>query len=394
MSEPVEIQKTIEPVPASSLSSSESSAASVAVLPREWLTLLGLSTLPVICVLACCLGSGKASLQTWASRSDLMYSVAVTEHIVTGDRPENRWAERLFPGWPILCIPAAISGYPLAGAVGLAAVFASAVPFLVLWLTRSLPIAYAAAVFPPVWILQSTMGMSEPAYLAFVVAAIAFAVSGRVSLAAVLMGLAALIRPTALFPWCAVLVHLLITSAGPRKVATWVLLSGFIAGAVIPLNVYLYDEPFRQLNQYLTLPNLREDAQAAGLAVRGAGHFGWPFQALLETPLLVHVPTWKIGYVWFHVVLVVVASTRVFWFKSLDAVSGIAAVWAVANSLFIVCAGPYWGFHSFDRYCLWAMPAYLVLIQKWLPSNRFVYMACAVFSTVAVICVKWNQLTG
>jgi hypothetical protein len=32
--------------------------------------------------------------------------------------------------------------------------------------------------------------------------------------------------------------------------------------------------------------------------------------------------------------------------------------WAAPDTAFIVCGGPYWGFHSFDRYAVWALPAY------------------------------------
>jgi hypothetical protein len=239
--------------------------------------------------------------------------------------------------------------------------------------------------------------MSEPAYLFYIVASLVLVNSKHVTSAALLMGFAAAIRPTALLPWLAVLFELCKSKSSKGTLARWIGWSGLVAGMTIPLNIHLYGAPFRQLERYSTLPNVGAEAIAAGLDKAGAGHFGPPFRALIETPLRVHVPAWKIVFIYGHLAVVLLAcreSLRCRDLKSRTRIWRVCAMWAVLNTAFIVSTGPYWGFHAFDRYCLWAMPAYLVLLQRYLPRRFSVWVMIAICSTGLAVAARWNALTA
>jgi hypothetical protein len=335
----------------------------------------------------------RCPLETWLSSSDAPSYIAVSTLIIHGVRSHNPWDERVFLGWPLMISLARAAIPAEAACVLLAVACAAAVPLLVYWYTRDINIAIVGAVISPTWILQTSLGMSEPAYLCVILAALVLVNAGNVTGGALLMGLAATIRPTALFPWLAVLFDLWKTGSPKRTVARWIALSGLVAGMTVPLNVYLYGVPFRQLEGYSTLPNVGKGVLASGLACEGAGHFGFPFRALVETPLRVHVPLWKVGFIYGHLAVVLLAcgeSLRTRNSASRTRIWRVSAVWALLNTAFVVCAGPYWGFHSFDRYCLWALPAYLVLLSRRLPRRLWMWIAIGICSTGLALSARWN----
>jgi hypothetical protein len=88
-------------------------------------------------------------------------------------------------------------------------------------------------------------------------------------------------------------------------------------------------------------------------------YFAVPFQALIETPFKIPTPLWKILFIYAHVVAAITATIILFRRCRRSDLTFIFALWALANTIFIVSTGTYWGFHSFDRYFVWALPAYL-----------------------------------
>ncbi|MEQ1885613.1 MAG: hypothetical protein ABL967_11170 [Bryobacteraceae bacterium] len=301
---------------------------------------------------------------------------------MSGTATGSAWDERVFPGWALLITPWNLVGSLDAGIIVMAALFGALVPFVVLRLTNDEGVAFASSVLPPVWIMQSSLGMSEPAYLFFVLAAILFAIRGNVTLGGILMGFAALIRPTALFPWLGVFVYLLATSDNRRLIIKWVFWSGLVASLTLAINFALYGAPFRQLQQYANLPNISESAQVSGLSSGGYGHLGFPFKALVLTPFFLQVPLWKVFYIWGNAIFVLWASVRAYTSWKSGGLSTVFAIWAITNTAFIVSTGPYWGFHSFDRYALWAMPAYLYFFREFLPKQTSRWVAIATLSTL------------
>jgi hypothetical protein len=137
----------------------------------------------------------------------------------------------------------------------------------------------------------------------------------------------------------------------------------------------MYGDPLHQLHAYEALPNVGEAAGA--LAARGysSGHWGWPFLHLVATPTWVEVPAWKVAFIAGHVAAVLAACSIGVMGWGRSALSDVMTVWAVGNTVLIVSAGPYWGFHSFDRYAVWALPAYGYLLTSALPRSRPVWAA-------------------
>jgi hypothetical protein len=349
--------------------------------------------LPSIAILIVVFGIYRVRLDLWLGVADTSSYIAVAHHFVTGQRSANEWDERVFPGWSLLLTPFSLLGIAGPGAVALSTAFGALVPYLVWILTRDARTALGCAVLLPVWLLQSTLGMSEPSYLAAILIGLIALMRGQTAAGALMIGFAGLIRPTAAFAWAA---GGLVLWRGRqwRKLVLWSAVSALVVSLIVPLNLKLYGEPLRQTKLYNSLPNIGNEAREAGISEGKFGHLGIPFKALVETPILVRVPKWKIFYVWAHVVMILGACWFAFRHINGSDLDQVLSVWALLNSAFIVSTGPYWGFHSFDRYCLWAMPAYMFLLRPYLPNARWIWYTVAVLSTLIALAARWKLMRG
>lgn len=297
---------------------------------------------------------------------------------------------RAFPGWPVFMAAATeLAPEPLA-VLGLTLLLGAVVPVAVYFLSGCERLSLAVALLPPVWLLSSAYPMAEPLLLAAGAGALVAASSGAWLWAGFLGGLACVTKPYAVFlalglAWAA--------WRGPSATPAPLRLGKVFLGSLLPVvaaaslcvlrfgvvapQLAVYSAPLDQLN----IP--AEAAQRLGAAV---GHWDWPGKALVLTPLRLSVPAWKIGYIFLHVVAAValtVRGARRGWTSGIPWQQG-AAIWLLGNTAASFCAGPYWGFHSFDRYVSWAWPAAALLNRDLFVSRRWLALAGALsFSAAA-----------
>jgi hypothetical protein len=186
----------------------------------------------------------------------------------------------------------------------------------------------------------------------------------------VIIGLAAIVRPTALFPWIGMFL-VLYSEKSWQKMFIFSLTSGLTVCLLFIFNEHFYNDILRQFHSYSTLPNVSK-AVLDNLKTEGEGsHFGWPFVNLVKATFILTPPIWKIAFVWAHVIAIfvsiIIAIKNKLYQNSLEK---IFFVWAFLNSLFIFSTGEFWAFYSFDRYFIWALPAYLFLIKDRVKFNK------------------------
>jgi hypothetical protein len=348
-------------------------------------SLVVVSAVPRAAILACVLLVWGASLAHWFLTSDAPSYVAVARSISTGTRVTSAWDERVFPGWPLTFVASGLVCPFEWGCLWVGVALACLLPWLVWRATDSWKLALLSAYFTPTWLLHSCNGMSEPALLVYVVGSLVLYRARRLVPASALIGLAMLTRPTALFAWAG-MAYCLAAGKRWRQLIIYVTVSGAVAGTLLPLNLWLYGDPFRQVRAYSNLPNISEEAKARlGAGQPAYGHLDLPFRSLVRATWLLRPPAWKVAYVWLHVAAALAACAVAAWTRPAHDVGRVMACWAWLNTAFIVCAGPYWGFHSFDRYWVWAMPAYFYFLQAVVPSRRAAHALLLVLATAAVL---------
>lgn len=308
------------------------------------------------------------------------------------------YASRVFPGWPALVAVAALLVPLDAAMVALSLACAGLLPVLCWRMTGCAAAAWLLVFAPPAWLLASTHPIAEPAFLLASLAALAAAQRSRWLGAGLLAGAACVIKPYGCFVVAGLLAATLV--AGPRAWSRP--LQVLAAAAVLPaallvLNVRLFGDPLHQFHVYgAALSALNLPADVAAKLHAPHGHWGVPFRALIETPLVVGAPAWKTLYIFAHVpVLAVLVLRGLRRARRADetarAWQTAAAVWAALNALAIVCGGPYWGFHSFDRYFVWAWPALLLLNADLLARRDWLVWPLSAASVAATAFALLNK---
>lgn len=346
-------------------------------MPIAGLLLAGVSIR--VLVVGALLLSG-ATIPALLRLSDGAAYAAVARMFVTGVRPDTL-PDGVFPGWPALvALPGWIVGYDAAALWG-GVLCAAVVPVLVDRLTGDRPLAWLLAVAPPTWLMHSMLGMSEPAALALVLGALLGFQAGRSTLASTLVTAALLMRPHALAAWLA-LAFAFWRDRDLGGLARHGAVAALVGGLTLVWNQAYYGDALYQLHTYETLTNYSNAEAVLAAHGVGPGHWGAPFRHLVMTPIWIPVPPWKVVFIWAHVAAVLGASAIgvARWGRS--RLHDLFTVWAVMNTAFIVCAGPYWGFHSFDRYTVWALPAYAFLLRQVVPGRPRLLAAAGAVSTV------------
>jgi hypothetical protein len=275
---------------------------------------------------------------------------------------------RVFPGWPLaygwllLLAPAPVVIF------GATVACAAAVPVAAYALTRCRATALALLCLPPAWLLATVHPIAEAFYLLTGLLALIAWRTGRLALSGFAVAAMVASKPYGAF------LLLPLALAASRAPGRWSLSAGLrflwpvalVGGACAALNHLLYRDVLRQLHVYASpLASLNlAGVDAQGLA-GASGHWSWPLQALVQTPRFVPVPLWKLVYIYGHVLALAVLFFRPAWqlwrTRSADPLTLVLLAWFAGNSAAILCGGPYWGFHSFDRYFLWSWPAALLL---------------------------------
>lgn len=284
---------------------------------------------------------------------------------------------RAFPLWPMVLYPPIKLGAPVFLVVGLSSALAAAACVVLFVITRNLPAALLLAVAPPPWVLATLSPMSEGLFILLGLLA-AWRVQQQAYVSAgVFAGLMIVAKPYGI-AWVLAGFLILLAAQGDRLGRLSSYCFGVLAGGapLVIFNLIVYGDIFQQVRVYggsLAAINVSPtDLQAIGDAT---GHWGWPLQHLILTPLRVSTPLWKILYVAAHVVAVLallpLAVLR-FW-RTRDEVQvlNFLGLAFAANAALALCAGPYWGFHSFDRYVSWAAPGAITLLAAAMPNRHW-----------------------
>lgn len=311
---------------------------------------------------------------------------------------------RVFPFWP-LC-------ESLLLAIGLSA---HSIQIATLLLTLALPWMYwrsggrptcalILALCPPAWLLSSIVPMSEAVYLLLGVTLVLCVVHGRFGWAGVAAGAMIATRPFGIawaFP--------LICAAGWQSLQSrqWQPLVrtslGCVAGFIpfFATNLWLYGELFRQVRIYSApLDTLNLDPARYQALGQPKGHWGVPFEHVLMTPWRVTVPLWKTAYVYAHLAALLlllptaIKSLAKGWHDSRSCARWILIASFVLNSALIVSTGPYWGFHSFDRYFVWGLPGACAAFETFPASRSWRWSLLLVIPSVALAALAIVQRSG
>ena len=274
---------------------------------------------------------------------------------------------RVFPGWPAVfgdllwLLPE-----PLA-ALGLAILMAAIVPVVFYVLTRAWPAACALVWLPPAWLLASVHPISESLYLLLGLGALWCWQRDRLAWAGALAGVMCATKPYGVFLAVAVgagvACHAGVWSW--RRLARYAIPVALVGAGCVLLNVALYGDALRQLHVYAS-PLKELNLLSPPDSLRDAsGHWSWPLKALIVTPWLTKWPLWKLVYIYGNAVAFLILLARPtlrFWRShSLSPLEFVLWVWLAGNTAASCSGGPYWGFASFDRYVIWALPAAIAL---------------------------------
>lgn len=324
--------------------------------------------------------SGATSVLERLQQSDGAAYAALARQFMTGVRAENL-PDGVFPGWPaFVALPGAVVGYDEACLWG-AVLCAAFVPLLFERLTGDRPLAWLLIVAPPTWLMHSMLGMSEPAVLALLVGGLLAFSRDRPRLASLLVSAALVLRPHALAAWLA-LAYGFRRRRDVRGLAWHAGVAAATGMLVLVWNHAYFGDALYQLHTYQRLTNYGDAEAALAQHGAGAGHWGLPFVHLIVTPFWVAVPLWKVVFIWTHAAATLVACVAGVRRWGSGELHDVLTIWALLNTALIVCAGPYWGFHSFDRYTVWALPAYAWLLRPLLPAPGRLWAVAGVLSAV------------
>lgn len=271
--------------------------------------------------------------------------------------------QRVFIGYPALIAALGAIGVSIPyAALALNWVASGAAAALTAVLFDDWRLGWAMVLLTPSYLMYSTTVMSEPTLLALTVAGLVIARRESPGMGGVLLGAAGLVRPMA----CFAVVGQAATMMG-AKVRSVVILC--VTAAVVVFAGYF------ALHQWTGTPLFGARVYATDARAYGGHLFGLPFESLIMTPMRQHVASWKIVYIWLHVLVTLVACGLLVteMRRAVETVdqrnAQLCAAWLVANTVFVLCIGSIWGFHEFHRFILPALPPLLWVFRRWYPRR-------------------------
>ena len=354
----------------------ELSAAEHAPSGRD-LVVIGLTTLAVrIALFVAATQIAGWSLTTFANLHDGPSYLRVAAGMLDPSAVVAHIDRRVFIGYPTLIALLGLAGVPLTiAALGVSWLSSGAAAVLSALLFRDRRIGWAMAIVPPSFLTYSTLAMSEASLLALVAVGMYCVVRRDALVAGALaLGFAGLVRPVACFAVLALLAAFAYRRQWRKAIVVALITAAVVAVGFGSLRVWRGD----------ALEGVK--IYANNKHTFGGQLLAWPFESLIMTPLRSSVPLWKIGYVWAYVaavcggcLLAVRALRRPASARARDE-SLVAAVWLIANTLFVLSMGSVWGFHYFDRHILAALPPLLWAYQVYYPRRIGVWVVSGALS--------------
>ncbi len=287
---------------------------------------------------------------------------------------------RFFPGYPLMIAGLRLLGVPLAAAALLPSwLAAGAVAVLCARYFGDRRIGWAMAALTPSYVFSGSLICSEVMCLLFSMAGLAFVRQERRVIAGVAFGLGGLFRPVAVFALLGVAVADLRERRLGRAVLT-VALSGLTVAAGLAAVRWRFGDALMSLRQY-------QDPNVA----YGDHLITWPFHSMITIPLTSQVPAWKLAFVGVHLAAVLggcVLAVREMWQAAAAPerrLATLAGVWLLANTLYVVSIGGFWGFHDFPRFLIPALPPLFYAWRRFLPVRRWVWLPVGALSVILSI---------
>jgi 4-amino-4-deoxy-L-arabinose transferase-like glycosyltransferase len=298
---------------------------------------------------------------------------------------------RFFPGYPMLIAGLHFLGMPLAAAALLPSwLAAGAVAVLCALYFGDRRIGWAMAALTPSYVFSGSLICSEVMCLLFSMTGLVLARRERMIyawIAGVAFGLGGLFRPVAVFA----LLGVALADLWERRLGRAVLmtaLSGLTVAAGLAAVHWRFGDALMSLRQYQD-PNM----------AYGDHLITWPFRSLITIPLTSQVPAWKLAFVGVHLAAVLggcVLAVRE-WRQAADGperrLATIAGVWLLANTLYVVSIGGFWGFHDFPRFLVPALPPLFFVYRRLLPVRRWVWLPVGALSVILSIEPTTRRLT-
>jgi len=294
---------------------------------------------------------------------------------------------RFFPGYPLMIAGLHFLGVPFAAAALLPSwLAAGAVAVLCALYFGDRRIGWAMAALTPSYVFSGSLICTEVMCLLFSMVGLALARRERPLGAGVAFGLGGLFRPVAVFA----LLGLVAADLRERRVRRPVLttaVSGLVVAAGMATVWWRFGDPLMSLRHY-------QDQAAYGDQI-----LTWPFRALITVPLTSPVPAWKLAFVGAHLAAVLggcVLALRE-WRQAADGpdrrLATIAGVWLLANTLYVVSIGGFWGFHDFPRFLVPALPPLFYAYRHLLPRRSLIWLALGAVSIILSIEPTTRRLT-
>jgi hypothetical protein len=363
-----------------------------------YLKLFLLAVILRLCFLGMIFWIFRDSMNDFLSRSDGGSYLHVAQQIFFGSQaesPATPYDTRVFLGWPLMF---GWGSFIVRGEFvmfGLLLVLSGLVPCLFHGLTHNRPLSMLLCFFTPAWLLHSVHPMGEAAYLFWGLLSILMMQERRPWIAGIALGWMISIRPYAVVLAFAFTLSLLRYEKAYKHFIYLFLGSLLLPVGSLILNHAMYGDILHQFHMYgKHLGELNLTPAIVEKLGNPSGHWGFPLYHVLTTPWKVTTPIWKTVYIYSHVAMILgvtwIGLRSVRSWQKWDPLDGMMHFWFFGNTVLILCSGPYWGFHSFDRYCVWALPAMLWMVRKYLPlpSPQLAILGLMSLGVVAFSLVK------
>ena len=298
-----------------------------------------------------------------------------------GDRGAiDEYDSRVLPGYPAMIAMVRLVTPFSFGAAGLLVTFlsAGAAAALASLYFDSRKIGWAVALLPPHAWINMSLAMSEAPAVALMLWGLLLAKRNRLFGAGVVLGLAVLTRPVAIFAAGALFIESL--NRGRR----WIpLIVGGVAMGLFGLMLMhrVSGGLMHSVNLYANSPR-----------IYAGKPFTWPFHTILATIFSGHRSIWRCVYILAHVALAIGGCLLLARQKSRTDL--LPLIWLSGNTLFVLCLGTgpvIWGFDHVPRFMLPAFPPLVWAYRKFLPSKgaAWVYIPLSIaFFVMAIYGVR------